>query len=65
MPLQNGEAMAKEFGEEVSININMTHDVSKSPHLNPTLPNVKNIQASWLTVGKKVAQLCLHSGAND
>ena len=27
--------------------------------------NVKNIQASWLTVGKKVAQVCLHSGAND
>lgn len=29
------------------------------------LPNVKNIQASWLTVGKKTAQICLHSGAND
>src|SRR5690606_33215822 len=29
------------------------------------LPNIKNIQASWLTVGKPVAQLCLHSGAND
>lgn len=29
------------------------------------LPNVKNIQASWLTVGKTVAQLCLHAGAND
>lgn len=29
------------------------------------LPNVKNIQASWLTVGKSVAQICLHSGAND
>ncbi|MGH2647729.1 MAG: cyclic dehypoxanthinyl futalosine synthase [Ginsengibacter sp.] len=29
------------------------------------LPNIKNIQASWLTVGKKVAQLCLHAGAND
>jgi len=29
------------------------------------LPNVVNIQASWLTVGKKVAQLCLHAGAND
>ena len=29
------------------------------------LPNVKNIQASWLTVGKNVAQLCLHAGAND
>ncbi len=29
------------------------------------LPNVINIQASWLTVGKKTAQLCLHAGAND
>ncbi|MEL7221861.1 MAG: dehypoxanthine futalosine cyclase, partial [Bacteroidota bacterium] len=29
------------------------------------LPNVTNIQASWLTVGKQVAQLCLHAGAND
>ncbi len=29
------------------------------------LPNIINIQASWLTVGKKVAQTCLHSGAND
>jgi cyclic dehypoxanthinyl futalosine synthase len=29
------------------------------------LPNVKNIQASWLTVGKQIAQLCLHAGAND
>jgi cyclic dehypoxanthinyl futalosine synthase len=29
------------------------------------LPNVQNIQASWLTVGKQVAQACLHAGAND
>jgi cyclic dehypoxanthinyl futalosine synthase len=29
------------------------------------LPNIKNIQASWLTVGKKTAQVCLHAGAND
>lgn len=29
------------------------------------LPNIKNIQASWLTVGKKTAQICLHAGAND
>ena len=29
------------------------------------LPNVKNIQASWLTVGKTVGQTCLHAGAND
>lgn len=29
------------------------------------LPNITNIQASWLTVGKQVAQACLHAGAND
>jgi cyclic dehypoxanthinyl futalosine synthase len=29
------------------------------------LPNIINIQASWLTVGKATAQLCLHGGAND
>ncbi len=29
------------------------------------LPNIKNIQASWLTVGKQVAQACLYAGAND
>jgi len=29
------------------------------------LNNIVNIQASWLTVGKQIAQVCLHSGAND
>lgn len=29
------------------------------------LPNIINIQASWLTVGKKIGQICLHAGAND
>ncbi len=29
------------------------------------LPNINNIQASWLTVGKTTGQICLHSGAND
>jgi len=29
------------------------------------LPNIENIQASWLTVGKEIAQICLHAGAND
>jgi len=29
------------------------------------LPNIDNIQASWLTVGKATAQACLHAGAND
>ena len=29
------------------------------------LPNIKNIQTSWLTVGAETAQLTLHGGAND
>lgn len=29
------------------------------------LNNIRNIQASWLTVGIDTAQLCLHAGAND
>ena len=29
------------------------------------LCNIRNIQASWLTVGKKTAQAALHFGAND
>ena len=29
------------------------------------MPNIVNIQASWLTVGKQIAQACLHAGAND
>ena len=29
------------------------------------LPNIENIQVSWLTVGPKVAQMALYAGAND
>ena len=29
------------------------------------LPNITHIQASWLTVGKPTAQICLHAGADD
>ena len=29
------------------------------------LNNIRNIQASWLTVGKTTAQIALHGGAND
>lgn len=29
------------------------------------LPNIINIQSSWLTVGKQTAQVTLHAGAND
>jgi len=29
------------------------------------LPNIINIQASWLTIGKATAQICLQAGAKD
>ena len=29
------------------------------------LPNIPNIQVSWLTMGKEIAQLALNAGAND
>jgi cyclic dehypoxanthinyl futalosine synthase len=29
------------------------------------LPNIRNIQASWLTVGTEVGKICLQAGAND
>ena len=29
------------------------------------LPNIRHIQASWLTVGMDIAQICLHAGADD
>ena len=29
------------------------------------MPNIKNVQASWLTVGKSIGQMSLHAGAND
>ncbi len=29
------------------------------------LNNIPNLQASWLTIGKEIAQICLHAGAND
>ena len=29
------------------------------------LTNIDNIQASWLTVGRQTAQICLYAGAND
>ncbi|WP_442592227.1 cyclic dehypoxanthinyl futalosine synthase [Pedobacter sp. AW31-3R] len=49
----------------------ITNDVSGDEYIRMLalsrimLPNIKNIQASWLTVGKSIAQLCLHAGAND
>jgi cyclic dehypoxanthinyl futalosine synthase len=49
----------------------ITNDVTASEYIRMIalsrimLPNITNIQASWLTVGPEVAQACLHAGAND
>lgn len=49
----------------------VTNDVTPTEYIRMValsrimLPNIKNIQASWLTVGPEVAQVCLHAGAND
>ena len=39
--------------------------IKKGDRVALMMPNIPNIQASWLTVGKDTAQLCLHAGAND
>jgi len=63
-PFQDeGTSLQKKYG--------ITNSVSSEDYLRTIaisrlmLPNVSNIQASWLTVGKDTAQLCLHAGAND
>jgi cyclic dehypoxanthinyl futalosine synthase len=62
-PVQSsGTRMAKKY---------LIEPVSPSEYIRMTaisriaLVNIDNIQASWLTVGKDTAQICLHSGAND
>jgi cyclic dehypoxanthinyl futalosine synthase len=58
-------------GTKLNINLGVENKVSSVEYIRMIalsrimLPNVQNIQASWLTVGKQTAQICLHSGAND
>ena len=49
------------------INSNVTNDeyIKTIAISRIMLPNITNIQASWLTVGASIAQICLHGGAND
>ena len=47
----------------ISLPIIFTNDPTNKTHR--TIPNIKNIQTSWLTVGADTAQLTLHGGAND
>ena len=63
-PFQDEETLLKRVK-------NVTNTVSQNEYLKMLalsrimLPNINNIQASWLTVGKKTAQLALCGGAND
>jgi cyclic dehypoxanthinyl futalosine synthase len=62
-PVQSlGTRMAKEFVIEPVSSSEYVRMVAIS---RIALVNINNIQASWLTVGKDAAQICLHSGAND
>lgn len=63
-PFQDEDTvLCKRFG--------ITNSVGKEEYIRTValsrilLPNIDNIQASWLTVGKETAQVCLHAGAND
>ncbi|MDR1984379.1 MAG: CofH family radical SAM protein [Prevotellaceae bacterium] len=54
------------LGEKLGNKITTTDEYIRTVAISRiALNNIKNIQASWLTVGKNVAQIALHSGAND
>jgi cyclic dehypoxanthinyl futalosine synthase len=63
-PFQDDGTLLKRV-KNVSNTINAEEYVRMIALSRMMLPNVKNIQASWLTVGEQTAQLCLHAGAND
>ena len=58
-----GTRLEKEFGKFPEISSDEYIRMIAVSRL--MLTNIKNIQASWLTVGKAAGQVCLHSGAND
>ncbi len=58
-------------GTELNINSGVRNKITTEGYIRIIamsrimLPNIKNIQASWLTVGKAAGQMSLHAGAND
>jgi cyclic dehypoxanthinyl futalosine synthase len=60
--ISEGTQLEKEAKMEPILPIEYVRTISISRIM---LNNIDNIQASWLTVGKATAQLCLHAGAND
>ena len=63
-PFQDDGTLLKRL-RGISNNVNANEYVKMIALSRIMLPNIKNIQASWLTVGKTTAQICLHAGAND
>jgi cyclic dehypoxanthinyl futalosine synthase len=63
-PFQDDGTLLKRV-KNVSNTINAEEYIRMIALSRMMLPNIKNIQASWLTVGEQTAQLCLHAGAND
>ncbi|MDR0421038.1 MAG: CofH family radical SAM protein [Prevotellaceae bacterium] len=54
------------LGEQIGNKITTAEDYIRTVAISRiALTNIKNIQASWLTTGKNIAQIALHSGAND
>lgn len=60
--VSEGTQMEKEYKLEPVLPVEYLRMIAISRIL---LNNFENIQASWLTVGRATAQLCLHAGAND
>ncbi len=60
--MDNGTQLATEGVSNTSTKSDYVRLVALSRLM---LPNITNIQASWLTMGKETAQVCLHAGAND
>lgn len=55
-----------ELGEQIGYKTVTTDEFIRTVAISRiALNNIKNIQASWLTAGKNIAQIALHAGAND
>ncbi len=63
-PFQDDETLLKRV-KGISSNVSNIEYIRMLALSRIMLPNIENIQASWLTVGKQTAQICLHAGAND
>jgi len=63
-PFQDeGTVLKKQYG--ISNKVTQSEYIHTIAISRIMLPNIDNIQASWLTAGEKTAQVCLHAGAND